>query len=298
MTLAALVAAVIVGTWNGNWFPSGRAEHRAHPDVEDATITAAAQMLADGLKSLDPEGTNDVILCLGEMRGPREVSNLVQRIGRTGLKVAVVSRYRRRDRFDMQQNAIATTLPVTEARWSRWKSRKGVLPPRGYAFAAVVVDPATTANVYAVHLKSNYGQGRDPERIADNRSKRGASIRQIIETESRRNRPARAVVIAGDFNADRWRREFSEETTFPDLEKAGFSDIASLLPENRRFTHPNRRHGNSLLDYIFCHGMKPAGEPLTVSARNLSDHMALFVVLKTLPEGPDRVNPRRRARRE
>jgi endonuclease/exonuclease/phosphatase family metal-dependent hydrolase len=255
-------------------------------------------MLADGLKSLDPEGTNDVILCLGEMRGPREVSNLVQRIGRAGLKVAVVSRYRRRDRFDMQQNAIATTLPVTEARWSRWKSKKGVLPPRGYAFAAVAVDPATTANVYAVHLKSNYGQGRDPERIADNRSKREASIRQIIETESRRDRPARAVIIAGDFNADRWRREFSGETSFRELEKAGFSDIARSLPENLRFTHPNRRHGNSLLDYIFCRGLKQSGTPLTVSSRELSDHMPLFAVLETLPEEPASVNPRRRARRE
>ena len=112
MNLLVVLAAVIVGTWNGNWFPSGRAEHRAHPDVERATIDAAAKMIAAGLERLDPEGTNDVILCLGEMRGPKVVSNLVERIGRPGLKTAIVSAYRRRDRFDMQQNAIATTLPV------------------------------------------------------------------------------------------------------------------------------------------------------------------------------------------
>ena len=63
----AVLAAVVVGTWNGNWFPSGRAEHRAHPDVEAATITAAAKMLANGLKAVDPAGTNDVILCLNEI---------------------------------------------------------------------------------------------------------------------------------------------------------------------------------------------------------------------------------------
>ena len=34
MNFILLLAAVVVGTWNGNWFPSGRAEHRAHPDVE------------------------------------------------------------------------------------------------------------------------------------------------------------------------------------------------------------------------------------------------------------------------
>ena len=44
--IAAMLAALVVGTWHGNWFPSGRAEHRAHPDVEAATIEAAAKMLA------------------------------------------------------------------------------------------------------------------------------------------------------------------------------------------------------------------------------------------------------------
>ena len=98
--LAVMLAAVVVGTWNGNWFPSGRAEHRAHPDVEEATSFAAAKMLARGLAEIDPSGTNDVVLCLHEMRGPRAASNLVARIGRRGLRVVSVSGYRRRDRFD------------------------------------------------------------------------------------------------------------------------------------------------------------------------------------------------------
>jgi len=153
MTPALLLfAAVVVGTWNGNWFPSGRAEHRAHPDVETATSVAAAEMLAAGLRTIDPCGTNDVILVLNEIRGPRSASNLVARIGRAGLNVAIVSGYRRRDRFDQQQDVIATTLPVAEVHWSRWKDAGRMTPPRGYAFAAVVIDPATTANVYAVHL--------------------------------------------------------------------------------------------------------------------------------------------------
>ena len=76
----AIVAAVVVGTWNGNWFPSGRAEHRAHPDVEAATIEAAAKMLSEGLRAVDPAGTNDVVLVLNEIRGPRVASNRVARI--------------------------------------------------------------------------------------------------------------------------------------------------------------------------------------------------------------------------
>ena len=43
---------VVVGTWNGNWFPSGRAEHRAHPSVELATTEVAANMLSSALAAI------------------------------------------------------------------------------------------------------------------------------------------------------------------------------------------------------------------------------------------------------
>ena len=273
-------AAVVVGTWNGNWFPSGRAEHRAHPDVEAATITAAARMLADGLKTVDPAGTNDVILCLNEIRGPRAASNLVAQIGRQGLRVAVVSGYRRRDRFDQQQDVIATTLPVAEAHWSKWKVAGKSTPPRGYAFAAVVVDPATTANVYAVHLKSNYGATTEASRAA-NREKRTHAIAQIAEQERRkRGRPDRPVVVAGDMNADKWGKDFAEEKLFGMLEQAGFANPLGDLPPKARGTHPSAKWGDSALDYVFCRGLKAAEAPRIIPNDGLSDHYALFVLLK------------------
>ena len=272
-------AAVVVGTWNGNWFPSGRAEHRAHPDVEAATVTAAARMLADGLKAVDPAGTNDVILCLNEIRGPRVASNLVAQIGRRDLRVAVVSGYRRRDRFDPQQDVIATTLPVAEAHWSRWKVAGKDTPPRGYAFAAVVVDPATTANVYAVHLKSNY-RAKGAE-IALNREKRTRAIAQIAEQErKKRGRPFRPVVVAGDMNADKWGKDFTEEKLFGILEDAGFANPLGDLPPKARGTHPSAKWGDSALDYIFCRGLKSVEAPRIVPNDGLSDHFALFVLLK------------------
>ena len=273
-------AAVVVGTWNGNWFPSGRAEHRAHPDVEAATITAAARMLADGLKAVDPAGTNDVILCLNEIRGPRAASNLVAQIGRKGLRVAAVSGYRRRDRFDMQQDVIATTLPVAEAHWSKWKVAGKATPPRGYAFAAVVVNPATTANVYAVHLKSNYG-ATTREVAALNREKRTLAIAQVVEQERRkRGRPNRPVVVAGDMNADKWGKEFAEEKLFGLLEEAEFLNPLGDLPPKARGTHPSARWGDSALDYIFCRGLKSIAPPRIVPNEELSDHYALLVLLK------------------
>ena len=279
MNALLLAAAVVVGTWNGNWFPSGRAEHRAHPDVEAATSRAAARMLAAGLKAVDPDGTNDVILCLNEIRGPKAASNLVAQIGRAGLRVVSISGYRRRDRFDQQQDVIATTLPVAGAHWSRWRGRGRETSPRGYAFAAVVIDQATTAGVYAVHLKSNYG-ATTREIAASNRAKREGAVSQLIDGERpRRGSAARPVIVAGDMNADRWRREFAEERTFALLEEAGFANPLADLPPDARGTHPSRRWGDSALDYVFVRGLRTEGKPRIEPNDGLSDHYALFTVV-------------------
>ena len=276
---AVLIAALVVGTWNGNWFPSGRAEHRAHPEVEDATIAAAAKMLAQGIAEADPSGDCDVILCLHEIRGPRVASNLVARIGRKGLRVAVVSGYRRRDRFDQQQDVIATTLPVASASWSRWRNAGKETPPRGYAFASVVVEPSVTANVYAVHLKSNYGANTQEKRDL-NSAKRSRSIGQIIEQERpKKGRKAPAVIVAGDMNSDKWRAEFAKEGLFGALEAAGFANPLEMLPANARGTYPSAKHGDSALDYIFVRGLDGRTPPRIVPNDGLSDHSALFVLL-------------------
>ena len=279
MTLAVLIAAVVVGTWNGNWFPSGRAEHRANPEVEAATSSAAAKMLRGGLDAINPAGTNDVILCLHEIRGPRAATNLVAQIGRKGLRVVSISGYRRRDRFDMQQDVIATTLPVAESHWSAWKQHGKETPPRGYAYAAVVVGPAVTAGVYSVHLKSNYG-AKTPEDKAMNRVKRAHAVDQMIKQEKpKRGKPASAVIVAGDFNADKWRKEFAEEKIFTSFENAGFLNPLERLPSAERGTHPNRRYGDSALDYVMVRGFEPQGLPRIVPNDAISDHFALFTVL-------------------
>lgn len=277
-TFFSILAAVVVGTWNGNWFPSGRAEHRAHPDVEAATVAAVAKMLARGLDAIDPAGTNDVILCLNEIRGPRVASNLVARIGRTNLVVASVSAYRRRDRFDQQQDVIATTLPVVERGWAKWKPSGKTTPPRGYAFAALRIDPATTAAVYAVHLKSNYGASKKPQLAELNRAKRTRAVEQLLAHEDSAGK-GRPVLVGGDMNADRWRREFRDEKIFGLFDAAGFLNLLSLLPPEGRGTHPSKRYGDSALDYVFARGFRPAGAPRLVPSEELSDHNALFAVL-------------------
>ncbi len=286
-----LIAAIVVGTWNGNWFPSGRAKHRAPRDVEASRIFRASKMLAEGIAKLDPEGTNDVILCLNEMRGPAAVSNLVAGIGRKGLRPVIVTRYRWRDRFDEQQDAIATTLPVAESRWSVWRKIRDTRPPRGYAFAALVVEPAVTANVYAVHLKSNYGQGKDEEKIAGNIEKRALAIEQIVAMEKPRRASARRpVILAGDLNADRRRSEFSRETIFRTLDAAGLHDAFESMPEEERYTHENRYFGTSAIDFVLYRGFGMSARPVTLSAGDVSDHRALFALLDAKA---DEVSPKK-----
>lgn len=280
---ALLFAALTVGTWNGEWFPSGRAEHRAAPEVEARTIADAARMLDEALALADPAGTNDLILCFNEMRRG-SAGELIRRLRRRDLAIAIESGYRRRDRYDMQQDVIATTLPVVEANWSRWKNAKAETPPRGYAHALVVVSPAVTAAVYAVHLKSNYGQ----KTAADaelNRIKRRRSVEQLIRQEapSRRHRPSNAV-IAGDFNADAWRREFALDQIFELLEAAGFANPLADLAPGRRITYRGRQ-GGATLDYVIVRGFAVEGLPLVHDCGGLSDHNPVFVNLIPKREG-------------
>ncbi len=279
--ICSILAAIVVGTWNGNWFPSGRAEHRANAAVEDATITAVAKMLRHGLDAVDPAGTNDVVLCLNEIRGPRVASNLVARIGRTNLTFAVISGYRRRDRFDQQQDVIVTTLPVVSAGWQKFKNHGKETPPRGYAYANLVFAPAVTGVVFATHLKSNYGAGRNKDAQALNRAKRTHSVEQIIAcANDAKLVKGGPVIVGGDMNADRWKAEFKDEKIFKLFDAAGFLDLLGLLPPNGRGTHPSAKWGDSALDYVFTRGFRSVAMPRIVPSEDLSDHNAFFALIE------------------
>ncbi len=278
-----LLAAVTVGTWNGQWFPSGRAEHRASAAVEAATIAKAGKMLRAGLDLADATGTNDIILCLNEIRNEKVAKALCDAIGRTNLTVAVTTGYRRRDRFDMQQDVIATTLPVVSANWSRWRQAKADTPPRGYAEANVLLSPSVTAAVYAVHLKSNYGQTTE-EAARSNRTKRMLSVMQLMEIvrpKRRSRKPPAPVVIAGDMNADKWNGQAQDRAIFDLMAEAGFKDAMEGLEPGSRVTHPGRgRRNGSTLDYIMLRSLEPDGPPVVVGAEGVSDHNAIFVNLR------------------
>ncbi len=278
MPVVPIFLAIVVGIWNGEWFPSGRAEHRANEQVERAAIRAAGQMLRDGISEADPSGGDDVVLCLNEIRDLETAQALCREIGRTNLSVAVVTAYRRRDRFDQQQDVIMTTLPVAKANWSTWKTHKDAFPPRGYAHADLIVSPAATATVYAVHLKSNYGQTTEDIARA-NRLKRAYAIEQLVAQEKPKRGKFRApVIIAGDFNADRFSKSFEKDTLFQTLLDAGFVDAFEGVPKDGRITHPGSgRHAGSTLDYIYMRGCRVESPPKVIPALRISDHDAVFV---------------------
>ena len=116
---------------------------------------------------------------------------------------------------------------------------------------------------------------------AANREKRTLAIAQVVEQEKpKRGRVKRPVLLAGDMNADKWGKDFAEEKLFGILEDAGFANPLGDLPPKARGTHPSAKWGDSALDYVFCRGLKTAEAPRIIPNDGLSDHYALFVLLK------------------
>ena len=132
---------------------------------------------------------------------------------------------------------------------------------------------SVTANVYAVHLKSNYGATTEDIRAA-NRAKRARAAAELVAIEKGAH-----VIVAGDMNADKWRKEFAEERLFSIFERAGFGNPLAQLPAEARGTHPSARYGDSALDYVFLRGLRSVRPPHIEPNDGLSDHFALFALV-------------------
>ena len=281
--LTALVSGeVVCGTWNLQWFPSGRAEHRAPKNVEEANISAAAGVIRTGLESAKATGA---ILFFQELRDESACVNLVAKVGHPKLSVAVVSAFREWDRrLGWQQCGIATTLPVIETSWSYWRHPQKVVPPRGYVYAVLDGGEQGLIACFCLHLKSNYGAAK-PEVRALNARKREVAVAQIAELAKKiRTRDGRGVthvVVAGDFNMDPYSGQFAGEKTCDLLKAVGFATGWEGVALARRGTHPSRgRYPDSTLDFIFHRGFAGAEEPTLGPVVPLSDHRMVWQRLK------------------
>lgn len=272
MLKCLLIFAVLAGSWNLKWFPSGRAEHRASKRVEEANIADAADVIRAGMKG------NGRILFLQEMRDRQSCTNLVVAIGDTNLKVAVATAFRdfRDNRLQWQQIAIATDLPVIEAKWKYAQRSDGLFVPRGYAYALLDGGKEGRIACFGIHLKSNYG-ARKPAKMLENMRKREAAMRQVLEAAKRCG--ADKILIAGDFNSDRFQKAFKDERIFPMLESAGFKDGWEGAALSERGTHPgNTRYPDSTLDYVFYKGFSRVSARSLAPAVPVSDHRMLVML--------------------
>ena len=276
------LCAVLCGTWNLKWFPSGRAEHRASERVEAANLADAAELIRKGLDVRAATG-GGVVLFFQEMRDGNVFSNLVAAIGWNGLKMASVSSFREHDnRLGWQQCGIASNLPVLDSGFSYWKRPQKVFPPRGYAYALLDGGDDGLIACYCVHLKSDYGATTGEMRRA-NRRKREVCAEQLVaaakKLKSPDGRPVRHVLIGGDFNADPSSPRYGDERTAAILIEAGFKDGWGGVPLSERVTHPgSRRNPDSTIDFVYGKGFKACTMHTADPEIPLSDHrMAWFM---------------------
>lgn len=270
-----IIFAVLAGSWNLKWFPSGRAEHRASKRVEAANIADAAEVIRDHLKG------SGRIMFLQEMRDAQSCSNLVKAVGDADLKVAAASAFRdfRDNRLQWQQLGILTDLPVLESGWEYARKADGMFVPRGYAYALLDGGKDGRIACFCVHLKSNYG-ARKAARKIENMKKREAGMRQVLEA-ARKVRADR-ILIAGDFNSDRFQKSFRDEKIFSLLESDGFKDGWDGASLSERGTHPgNTRYPDSTLDYVFYKGFARSPSRLLAPEVPVSDHRMLVMSFET-----------------
>ena len=268
------IFAVLAGSWNLKWFPSGRAEHRASPRVESANICDAADAIRANMK------VRGRILFLQELRDAQSCSNLVAAVGDTNLHVAVATAYRdfRDNRLQWQQLAIVTDLPVVRSEWRYSRRASGMFVPRGYAFALLDGGEEGLIACFCVHLKSNYGAGKGPKR-AENALKREVGLKQVLDAAKECG--AAKMIIAGDFNADRYHKSFRDEKIFALLDSAGFSDGWEGSEKPERGTHPgSSRYPDSTLDYVFHKGFKRLAFRRLAPPEPVSDHRMVVMSLE------------------
>jgi endonuclease/exonuclease/phosphatase family metal-dependent hydrolase len=155
-------------------------------------------------------------------------------------------------------------------------------PSRGILGAAFTLPNRQTLTIYAVHLKSNFGNP------AANRAKRESAIDYLEwDWQRRRLNPNRDhLIILGDFNSSLHDPVFVREQTLRRLLKLGFTDAADGFTPDQNITIPasNEGYPDNDFDHILVSKslrsrlappppwVKIIRVPLTVS-----DHYPLFI---------------------
>ena len=217
--------SLTIAFWNVQWFP-GR-----HPDASRREQTRQIRAVQADIAQLDPD-----IVGLEEVRDAAAAGIAVQPL--SGFKVDVCANFPPREGQDVAQEVAITSRLQPLSAWTELWHRNGAMwPPRGFAFAVYEVAPRQLLMVYALHLKSNYGE------IQENVLMRQESMRQLSShikaMEAAYARLGNSIwIIGGDFNTSLDDNRFAGETTLRGLLERGFAWIWQDVPSASRVTLP------------------------------------------------------------
>ncbi len=277
---------LLCGTWNLKWFPSGLANRRQRPSVEQAHIKQTGQFLAFSLKSLSLAEEDEIILFFQEVRDAQACDLLLAATGLSALTLSVISDFKDQAKIPLwQQLCLASTLPVIESGCVVWEPSANVMPPRGYIYA--VYDWGSQGKIvcFCLHLKSNLNWSGQEIENQENIYKRELASQQVLdklrELRVSYGSDLRAVV-AGDFNTDDEDGRFVSEATIRSFYGAHFRSCFTGMAVKERVTCPGGGfYPDATFDYILYRGFGRLTERRVFPSEPLSDHH--LVVIKVMP---------------
>lgn len=277
LLFSLLTAAIVAGSWNAKWFPTGRAMHRGEPEAEKQTIQDAGAYLRSCIEKTRKAPDDDIIICLNEIRCESDARALCVAIGITNLNLATISRYRLKDRIDTQQDAIITTLPIVSSSFSRWKHNNKIVAPRGKT-QAVLNYKGKEITVYSIHLKSHYGETSEQLTFINDK-KRQLAVKQLSSEIKTKKDP---VIVGGDFNMDFGAGRIQDLKLLEKLQCAGLQNLIEYEGNEKIITFPGtKKRPGSTLDYIMTKNIEPVAKPKSFPIKkSISDHYAVFVLIQ------------------
>lgn len=258
-----------IASWNLQWFP-GKTPSGGSTGEEQGHIKA----VINELKIIDAD-----ILLLQEIRDTKALQEIVKAIPE--YSVDVVSNFR-----GTLELAVLTRAPykATDGFMEEFVKGSEADPPRGFAYATVMLNNKDVLAVYSVHLKSNSGG------IEETTAKREESSRQLIAhaeslKEHFKSEGKNLIsVIGGDFNSDPTSEKWKDDHTLSLLTEAGFEWTGRDVQQEGRISWlSNGRYPDAVFDHILVQA--PEGYEVSESithktTREVSDHRAVVVVIE------------------
>ena len=255
-----------IAAWNLQWFP-GKAPGGLAAEDYSKHISA----VISELKIIDAD-----ILLLQEIRDPAGLQVLISAMPEYSLDVVS-------DFSGNLEVAILSRAPAkaTEGFMQAFEEGEEANPPRGFAYATVMLTDESVLVVYSVHLKSNSGG------IEETTPKREESARQLIahcdglKERFEKEGKTFCAVIGGDFNSDPTSEKWAEDDTLGIIQNAGFTWAGQGVAREELISWlTDGRYPDAVFDHMMI--MAPKGYQVSQSSthktdRSVSDHRAVII---------------------